>query len=90
VLTSSIIIRELHRGLWRSSKFNLCNWRVGELVLPFVHLLTDGCACSNVPETWKLKAQLVFGEPTAGPGPEKERTFLDVALKVYGGDEKAE
>ncbi|KAF1840926.1 Nitroreductase [Cucurbitaria berberidis CBS 394.84] len=41
----------------------------------------------NVPETWELKAQLVFGQPTAGPGPDKERTHLEIALKSYGGDE---
>ncbi|KAH7408722.1 Nitroreductase-like protein [Phaeosphaeria sp. MPI-PUGE-AT-0046c] len=40
----------------------------------------------NVPETWKLEAQLVFGEMVDGPGPEKERTGLQESLKVFGGD----
>ena len=42
---------------------------------------------SNVPETWDLKAQLVFGQATAGPGPEPVRTHLESALRCYGGDE---
>ena len=41
----------------------------------------------DVPETWELKAQLVFGTPTAGPGDEKARTHLEVALRTYGGDQ---
>lgn len=40
----------------------------------------------GVPETWKMTAQLVFGEAKEGPPEEKERTHLDVALRVYGGD----
>ena len=41
---------------------------------------------SDVPETWKLEAQLVFGEMVEGPGPEKERTGLQESLKVFGGE----
>ncbi|KAF2027959.1 Nitroreductase [Setomelanomma holmii] len=41
----------------------------------------------DVPEHWKLTAQLVFGEIVEGPGPEKERTGLDEAVKVFGGKE---
>jgi predicted oxidoreductase (fatty acid repression mutant protein) len=40
---------------------------------------------SNVPESWKLEAQLVFGEMVEGPGPEKERTGLEESLRVFGG-----
>ncbi|KAF2657546.1 Nitroreductase [Lophiostoma macrostomum CBS 122681] len=40
----------------------------------------------NVPETWSLKAQLVFGELTEGPGAEKPKTGLEEALRVFGGD----
>lgn len=43
-------------------------------------------ACSNIPESWTLEAQLVFGEMTEGPGPEPERTYLEESLKVFGGD----
>jgi len=39
---------------------------------------------SDVPESWGLKAQLVFGEMTAGPGAEKERTGLEGAVRVFG------
>lgn len=37
----------------------------------------------NVPETWKLEAQLVFGTPVAAAG---EKTFkpLEERVKVYG------
>jgi predicted oxidoreductase (fatty acid repression mutant protein) len=37
----------------------------------------------NVPETWELNAQLVFGTPAAPPN---EKTFQDVKerFKVYG------
>lgn len=37
----------------------------------------------NVPETWELNAQLVFGTPFGQP---KEKTFADVKerFKVYG------
>jgi predicted oxidoreductase (fatty acid repression mutant protein) len=38
----------------------------------------------NVPETWTLKAQLVFGEPTKGPGEEKVKTGLEESLRVFG------
>jgi predicted oxidoreductase (fatty acid repression mutant protein) len=41
--------------------------------------------CSNIPQSWKLEAQLVFGEMLEGPGPEKERTGLEESLKVFGG-----
>ncbi|KAJ4367453.1 hypothetical protein N0V83_007036 [Neocucurbitaria cava] len=41
---------------------------------------------NNVPETWDLKAQLVFGQATAGPGPEREKTHLESALRCYGGE----
>jgi len=41
--------------------------------------------CSNVPDSWTLEAQLVFGEMTEGPGPEPERTYLEESLKVFGG-----
>jgi hypothetical protein len=90
VLIFNITIRGLRRGLWGNSKFNPAQLGGGRDGFSCVRVLTGGCACSNVPETWRLKAQLVFGQPTAGPGPDKERTFLDFALKVYGGDEKAE
>jgi predicted oxidoreductase (fatty acid repression mutant protein) len=40
--------------------------------------------CSNVPESWNLEAQLVFGEMVEGPGEEKERTGLKEALRVFG------
>jgi predicted oxidoreductase (fatty acid repression mutant protein) len=38
----------------------------------------------NIPEAWKLKAQLVFGKPLSGPS--RERTYLPIEprLKVYG------
>jgi predicted oxidoreductase (fatty acid repression mutant protein) len=42
--------------------------------------------CSNVPKSWKLEAQLVFGEMLEGPGPEKERTGLGESLRVFGGN----
>jgi predicted oxidoreductase (fatty acid repression mutant protein) len=42
-----------------------------------------------VPESWKLEAQLLFGEMADGPGPEKERTGLEESLKVFGGDDSA-
>ncbi|KAG9242954.1 putative nitroreductase HBN1 [Calycina marina] len=37
----------------------------------------------DLPETWELNAQLVFGTPT---GPAKEKTFVDVKerIKVFG------
>jgi predicted oxidoreductase (fatty acid repression mutant protein) len=40
----------------------------------------------GVPETWELKAQLVFGEVVEEVPEEKERTHLDVSLKVFGGE----
>lgn len=42
---------------------------------------------SNVPESCKLEAQLVFGEMVEGPGPEKERTGLEEWLRVRGRGE---
>ncbi|KAH3907860.1 hypothetical protein HBH56_181920 [Parastagonospora nodorum] len=41
----------------------------------------------NVPESWTLEAQLVFGEMTEGPGDEPERTYLEESLKVFGGND---
>jgi predicted oxidoreductase (fatty acid repression mutant protein) len=41
-----------------------------------------------VPESWELKAQLVFGDMLEGPGPEKERTWLGESLRSFGGEEK--
>ncbi|KAH7076225.1 Nitroreductase-like protein [Paraphoma chrysanthemicola] len=38
----------------------------------------------DVPAHWKLTAQLVFGEMVDGPGPEKERTGLGEAIRVFG------
>ena len=38
----------------------------------------------NLPETWELKAQLVFGKPT-GPHPDaKPKNELEKSLKVVG------
>lgn len=34
----------------------------------------------GLPETWKLKAQLVFGKPTAGP---LEKTFEPIEKRVF-------
>ncbi|KAF2266839.1 Nitroreductase [Lojkania enalia] len=47
-------------------------------ISPFVHQMYD------VPVSWKLKAQLVFGKPTAPAGVEKPKMHLDDALKAYG------
>jgi predicted oxidoreductase (fatty acid repression mutant protein) len=44
----------------------------------------------DVPETWELKAQLVFGEIVGEKPAEKERTHLDVSLKVFGGEGEVE
>ncbi|KAF1828347.1 Nitroreductase [Decorospora gaudefroyi] len=43
----------------------------------------------GVPESWELKAQLVFGEMVEGQGPveEKVRTGLEESLRVYCGKE---
>jgi predicted oxidoreductase (fatty acid repression mutant protein) len=40
----------------------------------------------DVPETWELKGQLVFGEIVGEKPVEKERTHLDVSLKIFGGE----
>lgn len=37
----------------------------------------------NVPESWTLKCQMVFGEPVTGPGDEPARTHIEKALRVY-------
>lgn len=39
----------------------------------------DTLAAFDLPETWKLKAQLVFGKPTAPP---LERTFEPIEARV--------
>jgi predicted oxidoreductase (fatty acid repression mutant protein) len=44
----------------------------------------------DVLETWELTAQLVFGEIVGEKPAEKERTRLDVSLKVFGGDGEGE
>ena len=36
----------------------------------------------NVPETWSLKAQMVFGTPL-GPPKEKEQKPIDARMKVF-------
>jgi len=38
----------------------------------------------KIPETWALKAQLVFGKPTAGAGEEKPKRPVEECLKVFG------
>jgi predicted oxidoreductase (fatty acid repression mutant protein) len=43
--------------------------------------------CSDVPESWELKAQLVFGDMVEGPGDEKARTGLEESLRTFGGEE---
>lgn len=65
-------------------------------------LATEGLGCSlqhyqptiskdvaeiwNVPESWSLRAQLVFGKPTGPPrgGVEKKFAPLEGRVKVYG------
>lgn len=37
----------------------------------------------GVPETWSLKAQMVFGQPTAEPG-KKEIGPVEPRMKVFG------
>lgn len=43
----------------------------------------------DVPETWALKAQLVFGKPTGPPrgGVEKQFAPLETRVKVFGKKE---
>lgn len=41
----------------------------------------------NVPSTWNLKAQMVFGTPTSGPAvPDEKKPFdpIEDRVKVYG------
>lgn len=38
----------------------------------------------KVPPLWALKAQLVFGTPTAGPNPNKEYGSVEERIRVYG------
>ncbi|KAH7385664.1 Nitroreductase-like protein [Pyrenochaeta sp. MPI-SDFR-AT-0127] len=40
----------------------------------------------NVPDEWKLKCQLVFGDCMAGAMEEPARTHLEAALRTYGGN----
>jgi len=37
----------------------------------------------QVPETWSLKAQMVFGKPVAEPG-EKQISPVEPRMKVFG------
>ncbi|OCK80660.1 Nitroreductase, partial [Lepidopterella palustris CBS 459.81] len=38
----------------------------------------------NVPASWHLKCQMVFGKPTAGAGEEKPKRPAEENMKVYG------
>ena len=39
----------------------------------------------DVPPTWSLKGQMVFGKPTGGPGaPNKEFQPIEKRVKVFG------
>lgn len=47
-------------------------------ITPYVNKTYD------VPASWALKAQLVFGQPTEPAGDAKPKTHLDKALRVFG------
>jgi len=50
------------------------------------HLMPGARATWNVPETWNLRAQLVFGKATGPPrgGVEKQFTPLEGRVQVFG------
>lgn len=42
----------------------------------------------DIPPLWALKAQLVFGQPTAGPSNNKEFEIVEERVLVYGQNER--